>query len=235
MNTAAPIPASTFTITSVQHFEPADDDDGTVPLLAYAGDSDRTAREHITGSYDADHGEDRQERVDAERWLSDYLIAEGPRAESAVPNAKPSRLASRTRCCVESAASLVSSSVRGYASKVGVVVPDPAVQNGDGEPACRAPSTVTNSPRAPQAEITVSAQVNTDLPCSAQGYIGAHQGSPAEIAKNPPVAFDDGNARPKGTTGARRTDRGYARHDSSRAANTRKGPQRRVRRPPHPA
>ena len=52
-----PIPASTFAIKSVTHFPPTDDD-GTVPLLEYAGDSDRTAREHIADACDTDHGED---------------------------------------------------------------------------------------------------------------------------------------------------------------------------------
>jgi hypothetical protein len=50
MNTAAPIPASTFTIQAVQYFEPAPDSDGTVPLLLFAGDSEHTAREHLAAS-----------------------------------------------------------------------------------------------------------------------------------------------------------------------------------------
>ncbi len=83
MNTAAPIPASTFTITSVQHFPPSEDSDGTVPLLAYAGESERTAREHIADAYDTERGTDSQDRADAERWLRDYLSQEGPRARSA--------------------------------------------------------------------------------------------------------------------------------------------------------
>jgi hypothetical protein len=50
MNTAAPIPASTFTIHSVQHFEPTANSDGTVPLLVCAGESESTAREHIAAT-----------------------------------------------------------------------------------------------------------------------------------------------------------------------------------------
>jgi hypothetical protein len=46
MNTAAPIPALTLTIHSVQHFEPTADSDGTEPLLVCAGESERTAHEH---------------------------------------------------------------------------------------------------------------------------------------------------------------------------------------------
>ncbi|WP_236735301.1 AAA family ATPase [Mycolicibacterium elephantis] len=83
MNTAAPIPASAFTITAVQHFPATEDGDGTVPLLTYAGESERTAREHIADAYDTDHGTDSQDRADAERWLRDYLAQEGPRARSA--------------------------------------------------------------------------------------------------------------------------------------------------------
>ena len=55
MNTARPIPASKFTITSVQHFEPTEDHDGTVPLLSYAGDSELTAREYLAETYAAEH------------------------------------------------------------------------------------------------------------------------------------------------------------------------------------
>ena len=50
-----PSAASKFTITAVQHFEPTEDHDGTVPLLSYVGDSDRTAREHLAENYAAEH------------------------------------------------------------------------------------------------------------------------------------------------------------------------------------
>lgn len=91
MNTAAPIPASTFTIASVQHFTPTDDSDGTVPLLVYVGDSERTAREHIVDTYEADHGSDRQDRADAVRWLTEYIEFNGP----AVPSAEAKREAAK--------------------------------------------------------------------------------------------------------------------------------------------
>lgn len=39
------VDAAAFTIAGVQRFAPTDDHDGTVPLLTYAGDSDRTARQ----------------------------------------------------------------------------------------------------------------------------------------------------------------------------------------------
>ncbi|OBF92183.1 hypothetical protein A5791_14485 [Mycobacterium sp. 852002-51163_SCH5372311] len=83
MNTAAQIPASKFTINSIPHFEPTDDSDGTVPLLVYAGESDRTARQHIADTYENAHGDDRQDRADASRWLSEYLAMEGPTVLSA--------------------------------------------------------------------------------------------------------------------------------------------------------
>lgn len=75
-NTAATIPASTFTITAVRHFTPTEDHDGTVPLLAYAGDSTQTAREHIAETYAADTDTDGD--GDAVVWLAKYLAA-GPR------------------------------------------------------------------------------------------------------------------------------------------------------------
>ncbi|MDR3654727.1 MAG: AAA family ATPase [Mycobacterium sp.] len=77
MNTAAPIPASKFTITTVQHFEPTEDHDGAVPLLTYLGESTQTAREQLADNYAADHsagaGAD-----DVVAWLATYLAA-GPR------------------------------------------------------------------------------------------------------------------------------------------------------------
>jgi len=76
MNNAAPIPASKFTITTVQHFAPTDDHDGTVPLLAYLGESDQTAREHIADNY-AD-GHDTADKDDVIGWLAVFL-ATGPR------------------------------------------------------------------------------------------------------------------------------------------------------------
>ncbi len=81
MNTAAPIAASTFAITSVQHFTPTADNDGTVPLLVYVSESERTAREHIADTYESDHGSVPQDRADAERWLREYLF-ENPGAKS---------------------------------------------------------------------------------------------------------------------------------------------------------
>ena len=76
MNNAAPIPASVFTIKTVQHFDPTEDHDGTVPLLTYLGESDQTAREHITDAYA--NGHDTNTGGDAIGWLAVFL-AGGPR------------------------------------------------------------------------------------------------------------------------------------------------------------
>jgi len=72
-NGAAIANATKFAITPVQHFAPTDDHDGTVPRLDYAGDSDRTAREHLADAYAATH-----DAGDAVGWLATYL-APGPR------------------------------------------------------------------------------------------------------------------------------------------------------------
>ncbi|MDV3130013.1 AAA family ATPase [Mycobacterium sp. 21AC1] len=77
MNTAKPIPASTFTITSVQHFEPTEDHDGTVPLVSYLGESDQTAREHLADAYATDR-EISGDPGDVLAWLAAELAA-GPR------------------------------------------------------------------------------------------------------------------------------------------------------------
>jgi hypothetical protein len=82
VNTTTAVPASTFTISPVQHFPPSDENDGTVPLLVYAGNSTLTARQHLVSTYEAEHGEDAQDRADAVRWLTEYLEIEGPAARS---------------------------------------------------------------------------------------------------------------------------------------------------------
>ncbi|CPR11957.1 hypothetical protein BN971_03250 [Mycobacterium bohemicum DSM 44277] len=74
-NGAAIANATKFAITAVQHFDPTDDHDGTVPRLAYAGDSDQTAREHLAENYAAEHD---SAKGDAIGWLATYLAA-GPR------------------------------------------------------------------------------------------------------------------------------------------------------------
>lgn len=88
-NLSAPIPASMFTITGVQYFAPTEESDGKVPRLTYAGDSDRTAREHIADSVELEAGADKQERTDAVRWLREYLTMNpGVRSSDAKRDAK---------------------------------------------------------------------------------------------------------------------------------------------------
>ncbi|MBZ4508371.1 AAA family ATPase, partial [Mycobacterium avium subsp. hominissuis] len=86
-NTAAPIPASKFTITGRQYFPPTEDHDGTVPLLVHVGDSTQTAREHIETNFAASHGDGRGESDDAVAWLAAYLAA-GPRWSTQLHDAR---------------------------------------------------------------------------------------------------------------------------------------------------
>jgi hypothetical protein len=97
-NGTAPVAASRFMVTPIQYFEPTEEHDGTVPLLAYLGDSTLTAREHISDSYETEHGEDRQDRTEALNWLAEYLAIEGPSAKSsdAKKAAKAAGIAERT-------------------------------------------------------------------------------------------------------------------------------------------
>lgn len=69
-NTTGRMPASEFVIESVQHFEPTEDNDGTVGALRYVGDSALTAAEHIAATAD---DEDGAGRTEAEQWLESYL------------------------------------------------------------------------------------------------------------------------------------------------------------------
>ncbi|MDX1883052.1 AAA family ATPase [Mycolicibacterium sp. 120270] len=97
-NGTAPVAASRFTVTSQQYFERTDDHDGTVPLLRYVGDSVLTARQHIADTYETEHGEDSQDRAEAERWLEEFLLLEGPSVKSneAKKAAKTVGIAERT-------------------------------------------------------------------------------------------------------------------------------------------
>lgn len=73
-NSTAQIAASKFTIVSKQFFEATEEHDGSVPLLSYMGESDRTAREHVAASADDCDADDR---TAAENWLEDYLTEQG--------------------------------------------------------------------------------------------------------------------------------------------------------------
>lgn len=191
MNTAAPIPASTFTITSVQHFPPSLDNDGTVPLLAYAGDSDRTAREHIADNYDTDHGGDQQDRADAERWLEDYLREHpGAKSKDVKNDAKKDagisertlKRASKKLGVTVSYVGMPAVSVWSLANDAPDSMPDdPAV--GPQPPVSRGPSGPTKKSEV-YPQVTQLGQVG---PPSESGPTVAQQSPPAETAQNPPV------------------------------------------------
>jgi len=97
-NGTTAVAAARFVIDPIQHFEATDDHDGTVPLLRYIGDSPMTAREHAADTYESEHGEDRQDRAEAEKWLEEYLQIEGPSAKSseAKRSAKAAGISERT-------------------------------------------------------------------------------------------------------------------------------------------
>jgi hypothetical protein len=77
-NGTADVPASRFTITSEPFFPPTDDHDGTVPLLAFLGESDRTAREHVAASSEA--GSDEPGGNPAKVFIYEYLVGRGGEA-----------------------------------------------------------------------------------------------------------------------------------------------------------
>lgn len=95
-NNSRPIAASTFAIRAIQHFHPTDEDDGTVPQLVYAGESDRTAGQHIADAYEDDKG-DVQDRNAAERWLTEYLqLNPGEKSAEVKREAKKAGISERT-------------------------------------------------------------------------------------------------------------------------------------------
>lgn len=200
MNTAAPIPASTFTITSVQYFPPSEDSDGTVPLMAYAGDSERTAREHIADTYENDHGTDTQDRADAERWLRDYLTQEGPRARSAEAKREAAK------------AGLSDKVIRRARGRLGVVVsyegmPATSVwslpeQVSDEPPSSAAPASLpegTTDTTGPTEDIPAGQDRCAQLcPTDDEGHNRAHQAQPAQTPTDDPVLpFDTETHHPR--------------------------------------
>jgi AAA domain/Toprim domain len=82
-NGVATVNANVFRIDSTPHFPPTADHDGTVGQLHHVRESDRTIKAHVLGAYEAERGDDPQEQVNAEMWLRDYLLKEGPQAKSA--------------------------------------------------------------------------------------------------------------------------------------------------------
>lgn len=82
-NGVATVNANIFAINSAPHFPPTADHDGTVGRLMHVRESDRAIKAHVLGAFEAERGEDPQERISAEMWLRDYLLKEGPRAKSA--------------------------------------------------------------------------------------------------------------------------------------------------------
>lgn len=74
MNTAAPIAASVFAITAVDHFPPTEDNDGTVPILTYVGESQMTAREHLVAA--GEIGGDEPGGNPAKSFIQEYLMSE---------------------------------------------------------------------------------------------------------------------------------------------------------------
>lgn len=96
-NITGKLPATAFGIEPVNFFPPNDEHDGTVPKLVYRGESTLSAREHIEANFDSAHGEDREDRSEAEVWLEDYLT-ENPGIESkkAKDDARKAGISERT-------------------------------------------------------------------------------------------------------------------------------------------
>lgn len=114
-NTTAPVPASVFTIDGIQHFDATEDHDGTVPLLRYIGDSDRTAREHIADNHAGEHGDERSDRTAAERWVEDYLTEHTSAPSAEVKSAGARALGVSTKTIARAATKLgVISSAHGF-------------------------------------------------------------------------------------------------------------------------
>ena len=96
-NVSRPIPSAMFMIESAQQYTATEDDDGTVPRLVYVGDSEMTAREHITEKHGEEHDDARQDRAEAVQWLREYLeINPDARSAEVKREAKKAGISERT-------------------------------------------------------------------------------------------------------------------------------------------
>ncbi|MBY6675319.1 AAA family ATPase [Rhodococcus sp. BP-332] len=96
-NIARSSDATRFRITSIQHFPPTADDDGTVPLLAYAGTVGKSSRQIIADRFN--EGDEDATTVDAAKaWLADYLSVHSPAASKQTKDAarKDENISERT-------------------------------------------------------------------------------------------------------------------------------------------
>lgn len=74
-NTAGKLPATIFRIDPINFFPPNDEHDGTVPVLRYVGDSQRTAGEIVESiAHAAIEGDDSDEIGD---WLTSFMADTG--------------------------------------------------------------------------------------------------------------------------------------------------------------
>lgn len=76
-NASAPL-ANLYRVEIVQHWEPTDEDDGTVGKLEYVAQSDRTIRQWVSDNHDDRNGDQQTEVDKAAKWLHDYLLREQP-------------------------------------------------------------------------------------------------------------------------------------------------------------
>ncbi|MCV7302631.1 AAA family ATPase [Mycobacterium barrassiae] len=77
-NIAGQTSSDRFRITPVQHFEPTDSSDGTVPRIEYVESVGRSARELITDAfYGPGEDDDDSDVTEARNWLDDFLTAHG--------------------------------------------------------------------------------------------------------------------------------------------------------------
>lgn len=76
-NLSAPVLATMFGITPVQHFESSDDHDGMVPALEYRGESSLTAAAMVADSYEQEHGGNAKRSGGAAEWIKGYLSGKG--------------------------------------------------------------------------------------------------------------------------------------------------------------
>lgn len=200
-NIGAPIPASTFTITPIQHFPPTEDSDGTVPLLTYAGESERTAREHIADNYDTEHAADTQDRADAERWLRDYLTQEGPRARSADAKREAAKAGISDKVLRRARNRLgVTISYEGMPATSVWSLPEQIVNDAPGGPDSRDQSPVsegTTDATGNSTPIPAGQDRYAQLcPADTEGHNWAYQAPPAQTPPNGTVVPTDTGIRP---------------------------------------
>ncbi|WUV50982.1 AAA family ATPase [Nocardia vinacea] len=121
-NIALAAKATRFRKVPKDHFDPTDDNDGTVPLLEYVGLEDKSSRELIAEAFHGPEDDESDERTDAEEaeeWLVDFLSEVNEVGKRGKPKTEP--VPGKTVRDAARAAGIKEHTLKRAAKKIGVI------------------------------------------------------------------------------------------------------------------